>query len=380
MENEEGYTIRKVQRKDVDQLKDFFIKAYGEDTVFQSESFLEWYFNSESAHSDFMKECIVGIDKDQQIISHYGGLKYSLKIGDKITPLIWGVNAFTLQQHRGKGVNSKILDFINENNEINGVIGFTKKTALFYKDIGYNIFDFEKFSRYIYIIDRDKTLKAMEYIGQSSENLIYEKSIFTEDDLIADHPNIIRLDKNNIDDFTIGFDVEIYATTNRDKKFIKWRLLDNPFIDYCVYGFVENKVIIGYIACREEVLFPLEHKANRIIDIFGNSGVIPYLLKYSIHKSILKGSAYIDFSKFGDLYEEALLSQNFGKLEGENVAILPQVTCPMSYRVNDEYIGFSGKKHKADLDLMEKNNVYFTRIDSDRDRLAKYSQIKSSLV
>lgn len=375
MNPEETYTIRKVQRQDIEQLKKFFIKAYNADTVFQSMPFLEWYFNPEMNNCNFMNECIVGISKSGQIISHYGGLKYSLKLGDKRIPLVWGVNAYTLPEWRGKGINSKIVDYINNNYEINGVIGFKKKTSEFYSSIGYNLFESERFSRYIYILDRYKTIETMKFIGQTSEKLDEAKLPSIKRKKPTYNTNIIQLNKENINNFDIDFDIEIFATTIRDKKFINWRLLHNPFIEYTVYGFIEDERIVAYIAYREEVLYPLKYTANRIIDIFGTPRKIPELLSVIIQNSILKGVAYIDFSMFGNLYEEVLNSMSFRKLEGEHVTILPQVTCPIGYRDNEEYIGFSSQKYKDDLNLLSKNNTYFTRIDSDRDRLAKYSQI-----
>jgi GNAT superfamily N-acetyltransferase len=73
--------------------------------------------------------------------------------------MIWGVSAYTLEEYRGKGVNSKIIEFITNNFEVNGVIGFTSQTSLFYQKLGYNIFNFEKFSRHILVLKLKKQKK-----------------------------------------------------------------------------------------------------------------------------------------------------------------------------------------------------------------------------
>ena len=64
------------------------------------------------------------------------------------------------------------MDFITNNNEINGVIGFTSQIALFYQKIGYNIFNFERFTRHILILETEKTLEICNYIKQNSHYLI----------------------------------------------------------------------------------------------------------------------------------------------------------------------------------------------------------------
>jgi len=379
MDGVKEFIIRKVQPQDMAQLKTFFIKAYGEDTIFQSKPFLEWYFNSDLESFTFMKNCIIGVCSNGEIISHYGGLDYTLTVGDQNISLVWGVNAFTLPEWRGKGVNSEIVTYINVNNDVNGVIGFTEDTSKFYKSIGYNLLDFERFSRYIYIIDGSKTIEVSKSIGQDLEKFAkfnLDNKVLKES---TNNYEIIKLDKNNIDDFDIDFEVNVSATTRRDKKFINWRLLQNPFIDYHVYGVLYNKTIIAYVAYREEILYPLKYNVNRIIDLFGCPQAIDYLLDFVIKKSIENEYIYIDFSMFGSLYNKTLVSHNFQMFEGEELGILPQVTAPVGYRPNHEYVCLNSKKYKANINILKKEDVYFTRIDSDRDRLARYSQIKTGV-
>ena len=73
---------------------------------FQNEQFLLYYYktlNSEPLHS------LVGVTQNGEIVSHYGGLDYKLILNNIIISIIWGVNAFTLPEWRGKGINSKII-------------------------------------------------------------------------------------------------------------------------------------------------------------------------------------------------------------------------------------------------------------------------------
>jgi len=66
----------------------------------------------------------------------------------------------------------------------------------------------------------------------------------------------------------------------------------------------------------------------------------------------------------------------FIQLEEEDCCILPQITAPIGDRENYEYIGLYSNDLKAEINDLTIENVYFTRMDSDRDRLANISQIK----
>lgn len=379
MKKKKEIIIRKAQPQDLVKLQTFFIKVYGEATIFQYEPLLEWCFNSKQKNSTLFEDSIVGINPDGEIISHYGGLKNLLKIDDQIIPMMWGVNSFTLQEWQGKGANSKIVELLLEKNEINGIIAFTDKTASFYDRIGYNLFDHEKFSRHIYIVDRIKTEEILNFLEQDNEKL-KEIDISSKDHKEPFvNKNIIKLNKSNINNFNIEFDVDIFATTHRDRSFINWRFLHHPLIDYDVYALLHDNTIIAYVACREEVLHPLKHKANRIIDLFGNQEGVSDLLDFIIQRSTENNHIYIDFSIFGYLYDDILLSHGFCKLEGDDITIFPQVTAPMINRPNRDYVGFQSHKYKGKIDLMKKDNVYFTRMDSDSDRLAGCSQIVDRL-
>ncbi|OFX37858.1 MAG: hypothetical protein A2X08_06085 [Bacteroidetes bacterium GWA2_32_17] len=377
MINNNEITIRTVIISDIEELKKFFITAYGAQTIFQNDVFLMHYFDSRINGMDPMSKCLIGLNHEGEIVSHYGGLYYNLKLNNEIHSIIWGVSAYTLPEWRGKGINSKMVDYLLENNGINGVIGFTKETANFYKKLNYNIFNFDRFSRYILILDVEKTLDVIEYIKQDRDKITELKQIQPSETHHQKFDKIVELTKENIRNFKLNIDEELteITTTHRTVDFLIWRFLENPFIKYEIYGFVKNREVYAYIALREEILNPLNYKVNRIIDLYGKKEVINILLEKTLHISVLKKHLYIDFSMYGSLYEKELISSKFLKLENEECCILPQVTAPIENRPNREYIGIQSKFYYIEIEKLSKENVYFTRMDSDRDRLAKISQI-----
>jgi hypothetical protein len=369
------YEIRDVSVTDLDNLIRFFKKAYGEDTIFSNYDFLKWYFNSRDDSEKYMEHSIIGLDRAGNVISHYGGLDYELKIGQEVYPIVWGVNAFTLPEWRGKGINSYIVEKINKDNEINGIIGFTDSTARFYDSIDYNVFNYKKFDRYVYVIDKENTYKIIDELKQD-KSIIMDK--FTDRNHTKERKvnrEIMRIYQNNFKNMEVDFDVNIDITTFRDKNFINRRILENPFINYDVFGKISDSKLNSYIVCRKENLLPINIFVYRIIDLFGHPEACEELLTYAIFKASEEDCSYVEFSKFGSVYEKQLENTGFILLKDEEAEVLPFCTSPIEFRNNNERIGFSSRKHQDTINRMNVDDVYFTRIDSDRDRLAKMNQV-----
>jgi hypothetical protein len=373
-----GFLIRNVETSDVDNLIPFFIKAYGKQTIFQNAQFLEHYFSSRKTGIKSMSQCVIGLSPDGEIVSHYGGLFYDLRMKKDIHTLIWGVNAYTLPEWRGKGINSAIVNFINESSEINGVIGFTQTAAEFYQKIGYNMFDFNKFTRYVLVLDKEKTKETVAFIKQDVNRYkeLFDKQAIKDPGSSIE--GVVELSPDNIGEYELRLDEETagLTTSHRSLEFLEWRILNNPFIKYRVFGFVRKGMIFTYIALREEILNPIGYKVNRIIDLYGNKAGIGPLLDLSIREALSKEHIYIDFSMFGGIYGQELISSGFIKLDDDDFCIFPQVTAPIENRLNYEHIGLFSKDHSEAISNLKKETVYFTRIDSDRDRLGRISQIE----
>src|SRR5690606_28971976 len=117
------------------------------------EKFLLYYFDAHKEKSAPLSYSLIAINSDGEIVSHYGGIHNQLKLNDTVISVVWGVNAYTLPEWRGEGINSKIVSRLQKNNEANAVIGMPFDAPGFYKNIGYNIFSRGTFSRFVYVLD-----------------------------------------------------------------------------------------------------------------------------------------------------------------------------------------------------------------------------------
>lgn len=360
------FIVRKVEKTDGEKLIEFYKKAYGESTVFQSIKFLEWYFNPNTFSNEFMPDCLIGVSLEGEIVSHYGGLKYNLLLNNRIIKIVWGVNAYTYPEWRGKGINSQIVKYLVNNNAINGVIGFTQKTATFYDSLQYNVFNYSRFSRFYKIVDHKKTIEVVNYINQDSTKIKFEQG-----KVLNFKENVFELDANNINLYKIDFKNIVKATTLRTKDFLLWRFIYNPVVKYHCFAYASKNKISAYIACRIEQLEPFLHKAIRIVDAYGDEDHLGELLKKVQCFAIETRSIYIEFSFFGDLYNDMFINNGFHLLTNNDFALLPQTCSPVTLRENNEYVGLQSLELQDEIFMLNKSDVYFTRMDSDRDRASR---------
>jgi hypothetical protein len=351
----------------------FFVDCYGAETVFQNEKFLKWYFTSPNENNSIMDKCIISITNDNQIISFYGGLERLSLYNDNSIPFVWGVNAYTLPEWRGKGLNGGIVRKLMASNEINGVMGMNFKTAKYYEKLGYNMFNLKTLDRYVLLLNNE-SFSIIKSIGQDDKLArdllpLFVNKIFKYD------KNIIRLNEYSIEKYLFNFEVDVLLTNKRNKNFIKYRFINNPFVDYRTYAYLYNNEIVGYVSSKIEILHPYKFSAYRIIDIYGNEKYIDSLLKYIINDALQNDSLYIDFSVFGNLYNNTLTENGFIGLQNDYVSLLPQLTSPIENRSNHGFLGLQSIDYNKDIMKLDNNNVYFTRVDSDSDRLNRLSQI-----
>lgn len=381
MKHPKGITIRTAKVSDLKKLIFFFIKAYGSQTVFQNKNFLLYYFTSPYLNDTFSSS-IIGVDSNSNIVSHYGGINYKTKIGKDVKLITWGVNAFTLPEWRGKGINSKIVQYLMAKNEFNAAIGMTKDTVSFYQKMKYNVFNNKRLSRYVYAFKND--INDLVYqIGQDQLRAYEILSIKTPEKINPEKYSIIELTQTNFVNYKFELDTEVFATTYRDKTFLEWRIFKNPFIDYKVWGILKKEKIVSYIVSREENLKPTKYRVNRIIDLFGEKEGVSFLLKHILNFSYLKDYLYVDFSAIGKLYYKELILEGFIRLENEDACLLPMVSSPIESRPNNEYLVIGSNNNQELINKLSEENVYFTRIDSDRDRINKIvpsNLIKQSLI
>jgi len=371
------YIIRQLNVTDINELQQFFIKAYGNETIFQDREFLRWYFGGINFKNGSKLNCFAAINNQGEIVSHLGGIVCELMLDGHPIHFFWAVNAYTIPEYRKMGMGSRIATMLMKKYDAFGVIGFSLKTAKFYESQDVNLFSFKQFHRYILNFD-ERSFEVLEKIGT---DLVKARQLFK---IIKKSPpnthehentNLVYITSENIRNYSIGYNIEEKAVILRDMDYLKWRFIDNPYTKYQWIAYVLKNQILAYLVVRREQLIPMSYYATRIVDIYGCDDYIKILISQVITQAHEQGDIFLDFSAFGIHYDKILKDLKFRCVKNNNVCLFPQVTSPIENRPNQEYIGLYSSVYKSKIARLKEKDVFFTRADSDRDRLAKIWQM-----
>lgn len=359
---------------DLPALTRFFRKAYGPETVFGDDRFIRWYFGSEGGSDRLLS--IIAPDPSGEVLAHYGGVKCEITLDGDPVPLVWGVNAFTLPEYRGEGIGGELVKFLMERCEVFGVIGFTPKTADFYARSGFHLFDKKRFQRFVVPLS-PAVITMAEKIGSDVSRLA---SLLSSpgpqvDDTSRTWPNIEKL-RTASPPFQLVHNQRARITIRRSQEFLRWRFFTFPAPEYEIYSAPGDPACTAWLVVRREQLFtepPLW--MTRIVDIWGREDSLESLIGGLVASSRERGDACIECGLFGDGYGDLLRRRGFTCLDGDDAALLPQVTAPPEARPNHEYLGLFSERWNSRIQQVGWENVHFTRMASDRDRLARVSQI-----
>jgi len=368
------FEIRLARPEDLPALGIFMRQAYGAQTVFQSPDFLKWFLGrGPLANSVFHLEAQVAVTSDGRVVGHYGGLNYKLWLNGRLVSLVWGVNAYTLPEYRGFGIGKQLVDATAARFDVFGVIGFTTETAHFYDEIGFNIFKFQRFTRYIRNLS-EETYAICRLIGQDDALLRRSLSASTSVPVVSNMPlGVHQIAVDNWQSFTWNLPQPAFTTTQRDVAHLKWRFFSQTAMCYAVIGVETDGRITGYAVVRKETVEPTVHQSARIVDLYGESAGMDSLLQGVVAFAQNCECAYVDFSCFGLHYRTSLLEAGFSELTDNNCALLPQIGST-EFRPNIEHIGLFSSEYGAEISALRSKDVYFTRADSDRDRVARLDQ------
>lgn len=348
-----SYRVRRAVAGDVDRLVEFFAAAYGPTSVFTEPRFLRWFLGD----SDGGFQSIVALDEDT-VVAHYGWLEQrtSFGAGGPELPLRWGVNAYTLPAHRGRGLGTQVIDPVLALPGVFGVIGFSEKTAEFYEQQGFNVFGRARMTRWVRLLG-DRWVDAARLVGAPDER-IAELRDAVRPVPAADAPPALPTGASLPPEPGL-------LSAVRDDDYLTWRFRSGP-LPYDLQGHRE-----GLIVSRRIRLEPSDVHVTRIVDLFG-AGVEP-LLDGLIAQADARRDAYLELSQLGTRHADQLSARGFVPLRDADAELLPYVFSPVQRRPNHEYVGVCSADAalRAQLQQLRLSDVYFTSADSDRDRAAR---------
>jgi hypothetical protein len=369
-----SHTLRQTQEADLPALQRFFIKAYGEQTAFQSAVFLKWYF---AGAADGGLESLIAVAPDGEVSAHYGGLPRTLLLHGQPVSLVWGANAFTLPECRMLGFGRGLVELMMERYSVFGVIGFTPKTADFYHDADFNVFTKDRMHRAVLNLS-ESSFRLAEMIGRDAAAV--RERLPVKSVAIPAPPDGVELREiTRAEALTFQWPAtSISATIRRDRSDLIYRFFEHPFTRYRCWATVHGNQVITAAFTRKELAGDTGCSVLRSVDLFGDPSCAAALFGAIAHEAARDGISFVDLVSLGALYRPELEAAGFVILENDDTGWLPQVMSPPEARANMEFVGLFSRTHRTAIAGLQTKDVWFTRADSDRDRIARISQVTSA--
>ena len=330
--------------------------CYGSNSPFVNTKYIKYYFNNFS--SKYLNSYIAL--NNNNIVASYSFLKSYISILGKKFPMKWGVNAATLPEHRKKGLGKECFLKVKNTTGLFGVFGFTKQVGEFYSNESLNLFK-SLANKYVLILNSE----YMEFLSYWKQNHI-RKNISNKF-LSFNHYN-----QNSFEykDKTINKIVfENINTSYRNEKYIDWKFNKFQSDGYERYKRkVKGKV--SHIIVKRVRLMPTHYYAIKIVDIYGEIDGLKTIIDLLIKKCLERNDIYIDFCCIGNIYNQLLENYSFIQLNNEENNSFPELVAPLTLKKNQYRIAFYSSNYPDLVAKMNHKNSYFTRLDSDRERIS----------
>ena len=346
-----------VKKKDLAKLTEFYTKTYSKNHILHNSIHTKWQFYDNPFNSTNNHTVII-LEENNKIISHLGFIPVKLKFFNSIKLGIWHVSFFTLKKFRGKGLGLKLVKFSNKSFDFAMVLGGSDGTENIYHHIGGHTMGDLK--RYINILEKEKVEKYLKKkISFQRKITKFEKKYKLKR---------IKLLNSRYDKFWNSVRGRYPITTERTRKYMTWRFLKHPLVDYHFLVLENEKNIMGFSIIRFENK-DKKIKAARIVDLIVKKEFEDVLIS-SILDYCKKKCHFVDFFCTGNFYGAALKKFGFFNNRYKKLKI-PIVFNPIDtnrrLKINFLYTDLLGSA-KRDV-LANENNWYIVKSDSDQDRV-----------
>tara|TARA_B110001454_G_scaffold142753_1_gene132549 strand:+ start:4227 stop:5285 length:1059 start_codon:yes stop_codon:yes gene_type:complete len=348
-------TVRLVSFDDEKKLEKFYDFVYGEKHILNNTAHHDWQFLSNPYNSLNTKSIVVAEDNDQ-FVAHMGLIPVPVKIYNEIKLCAWHVSFFTLEEFRGMGLGTKMIQFSDSIFDGVGAMGSSDSARRIHiKNGGKN---FDKINRYIKILNKKnvENFAKTKFVLGDNEEIIENETDFQR----------IKILNEQYENFWNVVKERFPITVNRTQQYLTWRFLENPLIDYHFMVLTKNHKILGYAVLRFEDQNKTL-KAGRIVDFVSFENSEKILLKNIINYFRNKVD-FIDFFCSGEFYKDTFEKNGFFNNFLSNYSI-PTVFNPINNDRNSIDLHFKIKNFSTDNSkYYNYDNLFFIKSDADQDR------------
>jgi hypothetical protein len=345
--------IRFVTESDKEKLKQFYTNVYGETHILNNPLHHDWQFNN--PYNKNFKSIVIAEDNGK-IVSHMGLVPYPIKVFDKVFNGVFHVSGYTLDEYRGMGCFSKLIELSSSSFDSMLGLSITKASNSVHLKFGGKFFG--DIHRFIKILQKNRMQK---FLNENNDLQLQVDFKHTPEDFIR----IKELD-DSYESFWNKVKQRFPITVERTRQYLEWRYFNHPLIKYHFMILKHNDQIVGYTILRFEDKND-ELKAVRIVDL-----VVLEQFEISILQNIINYCNskvdFVDFYSIGNFYMESLFTLGFFDNLTEKLPI-PTVFNPIDTNRSSINFYFDFKNYPSTMfTYYDQNNLFFVKADSDQDR------------
>jgi len=336
------YNIRFAKDNDIPSMRDFFSEVYSPGHVTTDKKYLAWQYRDAPGNIYYPNYPNLLLEKNKKIVGHLGLIPYKFRILGKVKPAAFLANLVVKKELRSYGAGA-----------------FLVKEA-------------EKYFKYLYATGiNDQAMPALNFCNWSKEKYmmrwVYD---FSKNDVpptsFKDSRIItIRLFDEIWDKSWQKMHKDYGSTIDRSAEYLNWRFINNPKVNYKIWGFVEKNYIKGYIVVRIER--GVEYSACRIVDFISSQEAEPRLLKKALSFASTEKINFIDFFSLTVTYRKVFKGAGFSLYDSIKNPEPPIFILPVVRDKSRQTINFSYKNVNPKIALSVKD-WFVTKSDGDKDR------------
>ena len=349
--------VRKFIREDFENLKKFV------DKEIPGAHCLDLGFNEHWFNPSKQKEWnIILLERDNDDIAGYiFYIKVPVWFLGKEDQILWISTGAVDEAARKKGEGIKLYLWLYRNHSLVGAMSGNKNSLPINSKLGLDV-DEEIMRRYIYVNNMEKVIGLCP--SDSKEELL--KLRFSPIKNITYQSEVVTKIPEDYDSLWINFRKNLLLTVDKNSKYLAWRYIHSPYIKYTLISISSNQILQGFAIIR--IQKTPQGNVARIMEMITlpDSSYDAWLsLLYYCQEARL---IFFDFMVIGTIYDSILKRIGMIKIEPNSIeSSIPHLLSPVEHRAWSNSFHIGGTNVRQDMSWRNKNVIYFTKGDSDRD-------------
>ena len=354
--------VRLIKKSELNKVLEFNAKEYGSRHILANKTYYEWQFSNYLNNSDCYTSWGLFSKRNNQLLGVFGYFEADYCFfGEKVRANCL-CNLIVREDLRSLGFGYLLLERATSLNDLAIDYGIKKEIWTLFEKTGWRG---ENLERFFYVIN---PLKTRELIGVADG--IVASPCLPAIEISGWSFEWIKTAEDSVDDFWSAAKHNYPITIERNSRYLNWRYLHHPLLDYGVFAAKDGGVIKSLVVARMEK--PGPYKLVHIVDLVASDNFSArYALIKLIEYCVKNETDWLDFFFSGQFHLPELIELGFFDGSREPYSNMPILFNPID-RTKRTKINFAAKLINGELSRLgnwkDLNKWYTTKGGGDQDR------------